>query len=108
VPRICFVDLDLGELAADPAGGDASGLPYPNIDHVRNCLLELQPTGQKETKTVDRIGRQGLIYRSVRSGFYVGDADGLLYYRYPTRQELESLFYDWWRCANDAELEWIR
>ncbi|MFW6154415.1 MAG: hypothetical protein ACOC95_04275 [Planctomycetota bacterium] len=106
VPRICFADLELGELTTDPAGGAASGLPYAHLDHIRHCLLELRPHGHKETKTVDRVGRQGLIYRSVKSGFYVGDAEGVLYYRYPTRNELESTFYDWWRCANDAELQW--
>jgi len=106
VPRICFVDLELRELAQNPAKGNPSGLPYPHIDHIRNCLLELQPAGEKETKTVDRVGRQSLIYRCVRSGFYVGDNEGVLYYPYPTREELEGKFYEWWHCANDGELDW--
>lgn len=105
VPRICLVDLDLGDLARDPAGGEASGLPYPHLEHIRNCLRELRPAGEKETKTVDRIGRQGLIYRCVKTGFYVGDQDGVLHYPYPSREELEGKYYAWWRCANDAELE---
>lgn len=108
VPRICFVDLELGELAANPGEGDGSGLPYPNLDHIRSCLAELKPTGQKETKTVDRVARQGFIYRCVKSGFYVGDPEGVLYYPYPAHRELEETYYEWWRCANDAELEWIR
>jgi len=104
VPRICFVELDLADLAEDPAGGAATGLPYPNVEHLRNCLCELRPAGEKETKTVDRIGRRCLIYRSVESGFYVGDHEQVVCYPYPTREELESKYYQWWRCVNDAEL----
>jgi len=105
VPRICVVDLNLGGLAQDPVNGVASGLPYPNLEHIRNCLCELRPSGEKQIKTVDRIGRQSLIYRCVRTGFYVGDQEGLLYYPYPSLEELEGKHYAWWRCANDAELE---
>lgn len=105
VPRICFVELDLGELADDPASSTGAGLPYPNLEHIRNCLCELRPIGTKETKTVDRIGRRSLIYRSIKTGFYVGDRESLLYYPFPARQDLEGKYYSWWHCANDAELE---
>ncbi len=98
--------MELGELARDPASGDASALPYANLEHIRDCLHELQPNGEKQTKTIDRVGRQGLIYRCVHTGFYVGDQEGVLYYPYPSREELEDKYYVWWRCANDAELEW--
>jgi len=104
VPRICLVDLELGDLAQDPVNGAASALPYPDLDHIRNCLCELQPIGQKQTKTVNRVGRQGLIYRCVKTGFYVGDQEGVLHYPYPSREELEGKHYAWWHCANDSEL----
>ena len=104
VPRICFAELDLAELAEDPAAGAATGLPYSNLEHVRSCLRELQPGGRKQTKTVDRIGGRGLTYRCVKSGFFVGDRERMLYYPYPAREELEGRYYAWWRCANDAEL----
>ncbi|NQU76714.1 MAG: hypothetical protein HQ546_10420, partial [Planctomycetes bacterium] len=91
-------------LAEDPAKGDATGLPYHNLDHIRSCVCELKPAGEKETKTVDRIGRQSLIYRSVKTGFYIGDQERMLYYPYPTIEQLDGKYYQWWRCANDAEL----
>jgi len=105
VPKICFAELDLAGLAEDPQNGAAAGLPYPNLDHIRNCLCELGPTGGKQTKTVDRVGRQGLVYRCVKTGFYVGDPDRIRYYPCPSLEELESKYYSWWRCANDTELE---
>jgi hypothetical protein len=104
VPRICVVDLVLGDLARDPASGDASNLPYSNLEHIRNCFCELLPDGEKRTKTVDRVGRQGFVYRCVKTGFYVGDQEGVRYYPYPSREELEGKYYGWWRVASDAEL----
>jgi len=105
VPRICFADLELAGLAEDPARGDARELPYPHLEHIRDCLCELSPSGEKQTKTVDRVGRQGLLYRCVKTGFYVGDQEGVLHYPYPSREELDSEHYVWWHCANDTELE---
>jgi hypothetical protein len=104
VPRICFVELDLAGVAEDPIRGAAGELPYGNIEHLRQCLQELKPFGGKETKTVNRVGLQGLIYRCVKTGFHVADAEHTLYYPYPSLDELEGPYYTWWRCANDGEL----
>ena len=105
VPRICFVDLDLGELADNPSGGSTMGLPYHGLDHVRDCLAELLPGNGKQTKTVDRIYQQSILYRCVKGGFFVGDQERMLHYPYPSREEMEGEHYDWWRCANDTEIE---
>ena len=105
LPRICFVDLELGGLAHDPGASLPSSLPYRNLEHIRDCLRELQPVGTKQTKTVDRLGRQAPIYRCVRAGLYVGDQEGMTHYPYPSPEELQSRYYAWWRCANDEELE---
>ncbi len=107
VPRICFTELELGGLAADPLHGSAADLPYHNIEHLRNCLFELRGAEAKQTKTVDRIWRRFVLYRCVKGGFFVGDGRGMSYYPYPTREELESTYYTWWRCANDTEIEHV-
>ena len=104
VPRICFVDLDLGGLADNPSAFDETGLPYHDMDHTRDCLAELQHGTGKQTKIVDRDSHQSIPFRCVKSGFMVGDQEGILYYPYPSQEELESKYYQWWRCANDAEL----
>lgn len=105
VPRICFAEMELSGLADDPEQGFAGELPYPNIDHLRTCLFQLTHRKNKQTKTVDRAPQQGLLYRCVHSGFYVGDRKRMLHFPYPTRQEMESDHYDWWRCANDTEVD---
>ncbi len=101
VPRICFAEVRLGGMATDPLHGPVGDLPYRNIDHIRRILADVQPG---RTKTVERISAQGIIYRCVRSGLYVGDASKVLFYAYPTREELEGKYHDWWSCANDNEL----
>ncbi len=104
VPKICFLELQLGGLATDPRDGEPGGVPFHDIDHLRNCLLELRQDAGKPNKTVDRVWHQGFLYRCVKNGFFVGDRQRMLYYPYPTLQELEGEYYSWWRCANDAEL----
>lgn len=100
LPRICFVDLDLGQLSVDPAGGRADNLPYEHMDHLRDCLQQVRPDSEKHTKTVDRIHPQEFPYRCIKTGFYLGDGEKLLYFPFPSRDELERTYYDWWRYAN--------
>ena len=104
VPRICFVELDLGDLAENSTDATAADLPYPNVAHIGECISDLEPLGSKKTKTVDRIGHRGLMYRSVKTGFYAGDQERMLCYPFPTTEDLQGRYYTWWRCANDSEI----
>ena len=98
VPRICFVDLDLGELGMDPENGKPKDLYYPeHFAHLRGCLLELDRAPEKHTKTVDRLRPASLPYHCVDKGFFVGTQDRILYYPFPSRSELEGKYYHWWR-----------
>jgi hypothetical protein len=98
VPRICFIDLDLGEMSVDPEHGHPRELYYPDhYWHLRECLLELKTSEGKHTKTVDRTHPQHFPYHCIRNGVFVGDQEGLLYYPFPTRAELEGKYYYWWQ-----------
>ena len=98
VPALCFVQLTLGGLAQDPEFGSAQGLPYANIDHYRQCLLELK-TKTVIVKMVDRIHRTAFHYRTVKSGFYLGNAGTLLFFPMPSRETLQRKHHQWWRSA---------
>jgi hypothetical protein len=98
VPRIVFSELELGELSTNPATGNADNLPYPAIPHLRDVLQDFTKN-TKDSKLVLKSVKQGVLYRTVRNGFFVGDHDDFAFYRFPTRQELESKYYDWWRSA---------
>ena len=99
VPKICFVEMDLAGLSDDPKSKNIENLPYHNIDHIRDCLTELQ-SGSKKIKTVNRIQPQSVMYRIIKSGFYVGNQEKILFYPFPSAEKLEKNHHDWWRSAN--------
>jgi hypothetical protein len=99
VPRLCFVEMDLGELADDPQRGSTKNLPYHRVNHIRDCLLQLE-TQNKHTKTVDRVEPLEYQYRCIKGGFFLGDREGLLYFPFPSLSDLESTYHEWWRSAD--------
>jgi hypothetical protein len=99
VPKICFVDLRLGELADDPERGGTFDLPYAQIDNLRKCLIEIRALKNKPTKTVNRTTPPNLMYRTVNHGFFVGERERILYYPFPSEKELNTTYYEWWRSA---------
>ena len=98
VPRIDFPELLLQDLSTDPENGAADDPPYPSLDHLRDVLKELQ-VEEKASKMVLRQVKQDLLYRTVRSGFFVGDQHDFTFYRFPTIEELERNHHAWWRSA---------
>ena len=101
LPAISFVELRLGELATNPEFGSLRDLPYDNVGHLRECLLEVQ-VKKVQTKMVNRVHSPQFQYRTVESGVYIGNATGLIFFPLPSREELRSTYYRWWRSANAA------
>jgi hypothetical protein len=99
LPAICFAELRLGELATDPERGDVRDLPYSNIGHLRQCLVDLR-TKTVHTKMVNRIQPASFPYRTIKSGIFVGNEEGLLCFPLPSQEELRAKYYRWWRSAN--------
>ncbi len=96
LPAICFAELRLGELATDPEDGAVGDLPYNQMEHLRSCLSGLK---MKSTKMVDRISSASFPYRTLKSGFYVGVQNKLLYFPLPDRNTLREQHHNWWRSA---------
>ena len=99
VPRIVFSQLSLRELAHDPMGGAANDLPYPNIQHLREVLADLLASDKKSSKLFLKQANEGVFYRTVRGGFYVGDQQDFAFYAFPSLDELEREHFAWWRSA---------
>lgn len=99
VEKLAFCEMRLEGMATDPANGKANNLPYGNIEHLRDCLIGLKAEEGKLTKVVLRNLQQEVLYRTIRSGFYVGDNQQMLYYRMPTPEELERDHHSWWQSA---------
>jgi hypothetical protein len=99
LPAVCFVELQLGELAADPEHGAVQDLPYNFIHHLRECLVEVN-SKKMHTKMVNRVQSPEFPYRMIKSGIYLGNTTGLRFFPLPSRDELRSKYYRWWRSAN--------
>lgn len=98
VPKLFIVELKLNQLATN-AGAPISDLPYPNPDHLRDCINRLKLSDERLTKTVIRQHKGELSYRTIKDGFFIGDTNEFRFYPFPGIQELESKYYSWWRSA---------
>lgn len=99
VPKIAFAELRLDDLSHDPEKAVADDLPYPNIAHLRDCLLALHAEPQKGVKTVVRTLPQEVLYRTLKNGFFVGAGSEVRHYPLPPLEQLEREYYEWWRSA---------
>jgi len=97
-PVVFLAELKLNRLSRDPEA-PIQDLPYPNPDHLRECLSTLIKSEKRVTKTVIRQYKGELSYRTVKNGYFVGNWEDYLYYPMPSARELESTYYSWWRSA---------
>ena len=100
-PGLFFVELDLGPLAADPMAAAGRDLPYDNIHHLREGLIEAARP-DKTSKMVERVQSPEFAYRMVKtgSGFYYGNGPDLVCYPMPSHDDLREHHPLWWRSAN--------
>ena len=99
LPALVFTELKLEGLAEDPEA-KAQNLPYTSLEHMRDCMRELKAKPNKLMKTVVRNLHQDLLYRTLRGGFFVATTgNGFRFFPMPTREELETTYYPWWRSA---------
>jgi hypothetical protein len=99
LPAVCFADLQLGELAENPNRGSLGNLPYANIDHLRQCLVDLK-TKTVHSKMVDRLSPAAFPYRTLKTGIYLGNTEDLMCFPLPPLDELRAKHYRWWRSAD--------
>jgi len=99
VPKLLIVQLELGQLANDPIAGEADDLPYSNIYHLRDCLSGLLQNTSKFTKTVVRFFKGDIAYRTCKNGFFIGEANNVIYYPFPSKEELDRDHFTWWKSA---------
>ncbi len=104
VPRLAFCELILRALATDPLYGDAGELPYRNLRHLRDVLGTLKDGKEKKSKLFRRHVAEGLFYRTVRGGFFVGDRNDFAYYPMPSLESLEAEYHEWWRSAQISHM----
>jgi hypothetical protein len=100
LPALVFAELKLNRLGDDPEATDVDDLPYPNLEHLRDCLRELRTKHGKPTKTVIRYLQQDVLFRTFTGGLYIAAVgQGLRYFPMPSQGELETKYFSWWRSA---------
>ena len=97
LPKLFFVDLNLGELANDPLKGSAEHLPYGSVSHLRDCLEIIRTEDMKQMKTVHRFFTGTLLYRTIDRGFFIGSKDNILFYPFPSMAEIEKDDYEFFK-----------
>jgi len=97
-PKVFLAELKLGKLSKD-SYAPLLDLPYPNPDHLRDCLDRLTASKERLTKTVIRQFKGDLSYRTVKDGFFIGAQDKTIYFPFPSIEDLEHKYYYWWRSA---------
>lgn len=99
VPRLFFADMLLNR---DDRGRLAGYLPYEDQEHIEDCIREVE--WGKQTKTVFRSPHLHSFFRTIKSGFYLGDQSGLKFYKFPSLEELEVEHSQWWHSATESLL----
>ncbi len=100
LPALVFAELKLNRLGDDPEAPDIHDLPYPNLEHLRDCLRELRTKHGKPTKTVIRYLQQDVLFRTFTGGLYIAaSGQGLRHFPMPSQGELETKHFPWWRSA---------
>ncbi len=104
LPRMVFCDQRLDGLSSDPENAPSNNLPYPNVNHLRECLTSLKVKSDKMTKIVHRDLNAALLFYMVDTGFYVGDQDSFHVYPMPSEETLEKDHYSWLSSAQSSPL----
>jgi hypothetical protein len=99
IPRLLFADLLVDRDDSDRLAGY---LPYADPRHIEDCIRELETGSDKKTKTVSRDPYLHGFFRTIRRGFFLGDAAHLKFYRFPERRVLEIEHARWWRSASES------
>ncbi len=97
LPKLFFVELQLGDLAIDPQKGTIDYLPFTNVRQLKDCLEVLSDKYVKKMKTVQRFFSGSLLYRTIENGFFIGSKEEIIYYKFPSLTELEKTNYEFYR-----------
>ena len=99
VPKIVFANLKTIDENNTQKTGNIGGLYDNKLEHVKNCLESISPPKGKKNKTLDRSHLEAFLFNSIKSGVFIGDGKSLLYFPFPSMDEIKNIDYDWGRSA---------
>ena len=95
IPKICFMEMEMPDLSICKPCGSISSIN----NHIRETHKALIDRNKK-VKIVDRRYQIEGLGRGVKGGFYIGDKDNVLFFPFPSHDELEKDHHAWLRSAN--------
>lgn len=103
LPRLAFIDLKLGPFAADPMHSAEHGMPYPNLDHLRECLGTVATDEPRKTKIVNRGLQPDILFYMIRTGLFIGDHAAMRFFPMPSEEVLEKEHFLWWHSSRSPQ-----
>lgn len=100
LPTILFADLKVVDFKDMKNSGNVGNIYDGNMDHLINCIENLQSGKGKLVKVVDRSYSNKFGYQAIQNGLYLSDGDKTVMYKLPSLDELKAEHYDWARSAN--------
>jgi hypothetical protein len=98
VPKVFFAQLDPAAIIGSGKTAEGSLAIHNLPERIKECFEELDEAG-KPTKTVDRVRQLSFRWDHIKSGYFIGDQNHLLYYPFPSLDELEHKHHKWVRAA---------
>jgi hypothetical protein len=98
VPKVVFADLKTIDFDNPEQTGNIGGAYDRNIEHLRDCVHDVQNQKDKPNKNVERSVR-AFSYQIINQGVYVGTGSDIVQYTMPSGAELRRTQYEWARSA---------
>lgn len=99
VPKIVFADLKALNIDDQEHTGNMGGLYDNKVDHYKNCVESITKKESKMNKTLDRSHLESFSFNSINTGIFIGNGKEVIFFRFPTIDEIKKIDYDWGRSA---------
>lgn len=99
LPALIFSDIKVINFDDMENSGNVGGFYDQKIEHLKECLSEVQSGGGKKTKIVDRSYSSRFSYQVIGRGIFAASGREMICYPMPGHEELKQIDYDWARSA---------
>lgn len=99
IPRIAFADLKVIDLNNINDAGNIGCLYHENLGHLKDCINVVTKKKSTGAKTLDRARVESFTYNLINTGIYIGDNEGMVYYRMKSIRELDMYHHAWGKSA---------
>lgn len=99
LPAMMFSDIQVIDFDDMENSGNVGGFYDHNINHLKECLTEINRQDGKKTKIVDRSYASRFSYQVIGKGIFAARGSEMVCYKMPTHDELKKIDYDWGKSA---------